>query len=349
MRKDEFYKGILAALGVGEDRGVPEPVWREEEYLKAIYEAIKAGGGGGQPGRGIKSIELNNDYTLTIHYTDDTEYTTPIPIRGEPGVDGISPTVTVTETATGATITITDKDGTTTADILNGVDGGADFTRIGKADFTSDFDTDKSAPIQIQQGQRVTVSFRNYSNRESNWYNFALILTSTKTGDTKKTIFRPDNWAGGSEDSSIYHLDSTQIGPPWGGDWSTFRTDMNGALVRLTVERTARTVNVAFSVLTAGGKTFSHQYLGLNTSSWGTELWMYLTVEHAYIDIYDTQIVCDTPPAAMIAPPFETNEFFDTGKVVSLMGGLYKFKAIHNATAKWDPTIVDKVYLSDMI
>ncbi len=34
-------QGILGALGVGEDNGVPEPVWRQEEYLKAIYEAAK--------------------------------------------------------------------------------------------------------------------------------------------------------------------------------------------------------------------------------------------------------------------------------------------------------------------
>lgn len=42
---------------------------------------------------------------------------------GQPGKDGVSPTATVTQTATGATITITDADGTTTADITNGQKG----------------------------------------------------------------------------------------------------------------------------------------------------------------------------------------------------------------------------------
>lgn len=41
MRREEYLQGILGALGVGEDKGVPEPVWRQEEYLAAIYEAIK--------------------------------------------------------------------------------------------------------------------------------------------------------------------------------------------------------------------------------------------------------------------------------------------------------------------
>lgn len=39
------------------------------------------------------------------------------------GIDGVSPIATVTQTATGATISITDRDGTTTADILNGEQG----------------------------------------------------------------------------------------------------------------------------------------------------------------------------------------------------------------------------------
>ncbi len=42
---------------------------------------------------------------------------------GADGVDGFSPTATVTQTAEGATITITDKNGTTTADIAKGAKG----------------------------------------------------------------------------------------------------------------------------------------------------------------------------------------------------------------------------------
>ena len=42
---------------------------------------------------------------------------------GTDGADGFSPTATVTQTADGATITITDKNGTTTADVTKGVKG----------------------------------------------------------------------------------------------------------------------------------------------------------------------------------------------------------------------------------
>ena len=76
----------------------------------------------GDDGRGIASAALNADYTLTMTYTDGTTYTTPS-LRGAKGDDGISPTVTVTQTATGATLTVTDAEGTTTAEIANGKDG----------------------------------------------------------------------------------------------------------------------------------------------------------------------------------------------------------------------------------
>lgn len=50
---------------------------------------------------------------------------------GKDGADGFSPTVTVTETSTGATITITDKNGTTTAKIQNG-SGSVDLSAYAK-------------------------------------------------------------------------------------------------------------------------------------------------------------------------------------------------------------------------
>lgn len=43
-------------------------------------------------------------------------------IKGPKGEDGVSPTATVTQLTTGARITITDSNGTTTAEIRNGVD-----------------------------------------------------------------------------------------------------------------------------------------------------------------------------------------------------------------------------------
>ena len=43
-------------------------------------------------------------------------------VKGEPGTDGVSPTITASRSGKVTTLTITDKNGTTQADINDGVD-----------------------------------------------------------------------------------------------------------------------------------------------------------------------------------------------------------------------------------
>lgn len=85
-------------------------------------------GATGATGNGIASTVLNQDYTLTITYTDGTTYTTPS-IRGaqgaagQNGTDGISPTVTVTDHTNYHHIEITSAGGTEQFDVYDGTDG----------------------------------------------------------------------------------------------------------------------------------------------------------------------------------------------------------------------------------
>lgn len=88
-------------------------------------------GAQGETGNGIASAVLNPDYTLTLYFTDGTHYTT-TSIRGEQGErgeqgakgdPGFSPIAAVSKSGTVTTLTVTDEDGTTTAEILDGAPG----------------------------------------------------------------------------------------------------------------------------------------------------------------------------------------------------------------------------------
>ena len=80
----------------------------------------------------IVSAAVNQNGTITFTLSDGSAITTtgtsvigpqgPAGANGQDGADGVSPTATVTQTATGATITVTDANGTTTANIANGQD-----------------------------------------------------------------------------------------------------------------------------------------------------------------------------------------------------------------------------------
>ncbi|MBQ2093772.1 MAG: hypothetical protein II190_04235 [Ruminococcus sp.] len=72
-------------------------------------------------GSQIVSGVVNQNGTITFTNSDGTTFTTTgASVIGD---DGFSPTATVTQTASGATVSITDKNGTTTANISNGADG----------------------------------------------------------------------------------------------------------------------------------------------------------------------------------------------------------------------------------
>lgn len=74
-------------------------------------------GGGAQVVSGV----VNANGTITFTDSEGNSFTT----SGESviGADGLSPSATVQQTASGATITVTDRSGTTTANISNGQDG----------------------------------------------------------------------------------------------------------------------------------------------------------------------------------------------------------------------------------
>jgi len=84
----------------------------------------------------------------------ETGATGPTGPQGPAGVDGISPTATVTQTASGATITVTDKSGTTTADIANGETGPTGAQGPAGKDGISP----KVTTTEISGGHRVAVT-----------------------------------------------------------------------------------------------------------------------------------------------------------------------------------------------
>ena len=100
----------------------------KDEWLRALV------GPQGETGVSVSDVRLNPDFTLTITLDDGTEFTTES-IKGDKGdkgqkgdtgqqgvagQDGYSPSATVTKVGDTATIIITDKNGTTIAQISDG-------------------------------------------------------------------------------------------------------------------------------------------------------------------------------------------------------------------------------------
>ena len=109
-----------------------------ENLVAAINEVLSKVGTGGGTGTEEQIAQAVEDYIAEHPVQGEPGKDGQDGKDGSPGADGYSPTASVEQTTTGAVITVTDKNGTTTATVVNGKDGkdGADgYTPIKGADY----------------------------------------------------------------------------------------------------------------------------------------------------------------------------------------------------------------------
>lgn len=142
----------------------------KDNLVAAINEAAKTGSGGsGSIDLRVAGgyIQYSNDGGATwenlialadLKGDDGAPGTPGAPGKdGTNGQDGFSPSASVAETATGATITITDKTGTTTAEIKNGQDGAPGKDGTNGKDGSPGAKGDPGATPNIQIGTVTTL------------------------------------------------------------------------------------------------------------------------------------------------------------------------------------------------
>ena len=124
-----YYVGARAYVTQNEDGATVTVIDKDGTTTANIYD-----GTDGTDGIGIADISQTSTsgnvdtYTITYSNGDATTFNVTNGIDGQDGtdgVDGFSPTATVTKSGDTATITITDKNGTTTAEVYDGSSGGA--------------------------------------------------------------------------------------------------------------------------------------------------------------------------------------------------------------------------------
>jgi len=124
--------------------------------------------------------------------------------------------------------------------------------------------------------------FKNYTNGETNWNNWVLIVTNglerEETDYYEYFALRADAWGWGP-----YH-DASHITHNY--DWTTFTEDMKGATVDLTLTRQGTHVEVTAITTTTSGATFEQKYYADGVPS-GT-IGAFFTVEGGYLE-FDKQ------------------------------------------------------------
>lgn len=157
------------------------------------------------------------------------------------------------------------------------------YSAYGPEDNTAPFWTYFTPYLNMASGiGEFSYSFTNYTDKAENWDNWLLVLTNGKqrdeSGYKEYFVLRADAYAWGD-----YATDEMRTaGMTSDYDWDTFREDMDGAKVdiSLRIDDTGKAAMTA-TTTTAAGKTYNYSYTvdGLPAGTKGC----FLTMEKAHL------------------------------------------------------------------
>ncbi len=134
---------------------------------------------------------------------------------------------------------------------------------------------------KLNAGGKLRFMFRNHSNMEENYKNWILVACTSSyeranNGYKEYFVLRNDAFGWGTD----YQSD----GVTHDFDWSTFKQDMNGALVDMTLEYTTdKVLNMTALITTTSGKTYTYSY-SCTISTKPGNIKLFLTSEGSYFD-----------------------------------------------------------------
>lgn len=153
------------------------------------------------------------------------------------------------------------------------------YPECGSADNTAAWWTAFSDTYTIAKGKSAQFKFYNYNGGTNNWDNWLIVCTNGKDshggGGTEYFVLRADfyGWGNGNYNAAnISHNFNA----------ATFVSDMNGALVDLTVSyETSGKVTMTGIITTQTGKVYNYSYWQSGITS--TQIGIFFTAEKAHI------------------------------------------------------------------
>ena len=143
---------------------------------------------------------------------------------------------------------------------------------------TSTWWTNFSSDYKLQAGKKAQFKFYNYSNAANNWCNWALYganVTHGATGYAEYFGIRCDNW-----NNTV----ASNTGCVSNYVWETFKDDMNGSLVDMTVEYAASgAFKMTATITTASKKVYNYSF-STTISSKPSQITLFFVNEGSYID-----------------------------------------------------------------
>ena len=140
----------------------------------------------------------------------------------------------------------------------------------------------------------LTLEFINYTCKIANWNNWLLAATTDANrgddaaGYKEYFILRADNYCWGVYGNSNDNADIYQLSSNY--NWDTFKDDMYGAKVKLTLIRDGAKLTTHADITTAGGTEYFENLEGVNCDDGEQTIRAFLTVEGGCLDLLNAEI-----------------------------------------------------------
>ena len=146
---------------------------------------------------------------------------------------------------------------------------------VGATDFSTGFWGAHSQNVQVKPHTVATVNFTNYSNCETNFKNFLVVLNDQTT--TKEyAVVRADNFGWGEG------YGTCALAIEEGRDWDAWRLAMNGAKVTAQIVNNGDgTADIKAVMKGNDGNTYTQDYISISVNQ--DDLYFRFTVENAYL------------------------------------------------------------------
>lgn len=155
-------------------------------------------------------------------------------------------------------------------------------TVVGALDNSTGWWTAFSDYYTLAPNQTQTLKFKNYSSKAQNFHNWILGLCNDADRGTETyvehMILRADNYGWGTK------WDAANITSNY--NWDTFKNDLDGALIEMTIAREDAKVTVtAVQTPAAGGSALTETYTYTDDANKNNTIRAFLSTEGGHLDI----------------------------------------------------------------
>ena len=152
---------------------------------------------------------------------------------------------------------------------------------VGLEDNSTGFWTEFSPYFSLAGDGQIHYEFYNYSRKINNWDNWLLVLATTERGGdgyVEHAVIRADNFGWATR------YDAGDVTTSCDFNFDTFKEDMDGALVNITIDRLGTSVEVIAKVTTEAGTVYNYRVSIANVPEGNMTTWLLCEGSHLLLN-----------------------------------------------------------------